>query len=825
MMHDPNGVTAMHADRSAHASSTACAHCGEPVRTGAHPADARFCCAGCAAVWHLLHARHLDHVYELHRREGVRPRQGREPGMLAHLDHEAFQRRHVERMADGTARCEFRVDGIRCGACLWLLESMPRLVPGTSECRVSIGRGTLEVRWWPEHVPLSAIAGTIETLGYGVRAVGSPGSREAWRQQDRAWLVRLGVAGAIAGNTMAIAFALYGAQFAWMDAATRGFLQWVSVGLGAVSVLWPGRTYLENAWHALRCRTPHMDLPISAALLAGLLGGAVMTALGRAGIYMESVSMLVFLLLVGRFVQFRQQRRARHEVELLCALVPQTARRLSANGVVEEVPTDALRPGDEVLVAAGDALPADGELASEEAHIDAQLLTGESKPVRRAAGQPLQAGTVAVGAPLRLRVTETGEATRAGRIAAAVDRALSERAPITEFANRIAGWFLLAVCVAAMVTAVAWSRIDASRVLPVCMALLVVTCPCALGLATPLAIVAGIGKAARRGVLVRGGSVFEALSRSGTMVLDKTGTLTEGVMQVNSVHAVAQSSMDGAIMLAALLEVGSVHPVARAIRVRAGVVHGQAGAVHERQGEGVEGMVNGIAVRVGSEAWMRRGGVASSTQASALAQRVAISGDTPVMIALDGVVHAVLSIGDCIRPDAAQTIAHLKRRGWRVRLASGDLASIAGSVGVAVGLSPKDIRGGCSPEDKMAWVSEQRLRPVVVVGDGVNDLPAMARADVGVAMRRGAQVTLDRADVAMTGGGLRDVVALVDGSRSVMRTIRLNFAVSLAYNLVGGALAVTGAITPLIAAVLMPLSGLMVTAIALRMPRFMEDER
>ncbi len=812
-------------DASEVRGSGACTHCGDPVRPGAHPADSRFCCAGCAAVWHLLHARHLGHAYELHRREGIRPHQGREPGMQGHLDHEAFQRRHVERMADGSARCEFRVDGIRCGACLWLLESMPRLVPGTNHCRVNLGRGTLEVSWRPEHVPLSTIAGTIESLGYGVRAVGSPSSRSGWRTQDRAWLVRLGVAGAIAGNTMAIAFALYGAQFAWMDSPTRVFLQWVSVGLGAVSVVWPGSIYLRNAWQAMRSRTPHMDLPISVALLAGLLGAAGMTMLGRSGIYVESVSMLVFLLLVGRFVQFRQQRRARHEVELLCALIPQVARRLTPNGAIEDVPTDALCAGDEVLVAAGDALPADGELTSDEAHIDAQLLTGESKPVRRRVGDALQAGTVAVGAPLRLRVVSTGEATRAGHIASAVDRALGERTATIEFANRIAGWFLLAVVAATVVTAVIWWRIDASRLLPVCMALLVVTCPCALGLATPLAIVAGIGKAARSGVLVRGGSVFETMSHAGTMVLDKTGTLTEGVMRVNGVHAVANLPVDASLRLASLLEVGSAHPIGLAIRARAGAVEGRVACVIEKHGQGVAGEVDGHAVRVGSEGWMRCGGLTPSAHACEAAHRAALSGDTPVMIAVDGCVTAVLAIGDAVRRESVETVARLKRRGWRVRLASGDLQPIAQAVGAMVGIAPGDIRGACSPEDKMAWVREQHDRPVVVVGDGVNDLPAMAQADVGVAMRQGAQVTLDRADVAMAGGGLRDIVALVDGSRSVMRTIHVNFAVSLAYNLLGGALAVTGTITPLIAAVLMPLSGLMVTAIALRMPRFEENRR
>ena len=801
-----------------------CAHCGETVGDGVH-ADVRFCCAGCAAVWHLLHSAHLEHAYELHRQEGVRPPPGREPGIVAHLDHEAFQRRHVEHLADGSARCEFRVDGIRCGACLWLLESLPRLVPGTSESRVNLGRGTLSVRWRPEHVPLSAIAGTIESLGYGVQAVGTPASRSAWRAQDRAWLVRLGVAGAIAGNTMAIAFALYGAQFSWMDGRTRVFLQWTSVALGLIAVAWPGSVYLRNAWQAVRGRTPHMDLPITVALLAGLVGGAGMTAAGRAGIYVESVSMLVFLLLIGRFVQFRQQRRARHEVELLCALVPQVARRRTARGVLETVPTDALAMGDEIEVGAGDALPADGELLSDEAHLDLQLLSGESRPVRRVRGDALQAGTVVVGAPLAMRVRATGDSTRAGRIARAVDEAMGQRTPVIEFANRIAGWFLLAVIVATATTGLVWWCIDATRALPTCMALLVVTCPCALGLATPLTMVAGIGKAARRGVLVRGGSVFESIARPGTVVFDKTGTLTEGRMQVLMAHVVG--SIDAAWMRSAVASVegASRHPVALALRRWAGAAASEARVVVEEAGMGMRGEVDGRLVTVGNLRWMERCGVRVAGEACIAIEDALASGCTPALVAIDGHVAAVLALGDRVRPEAADTVRALRERGWRVRLASGDLPVIAAGVAAAVGIDPAEVRAGCTPEDKMAWVREQVARPVVVVGDGVNDLPAMAAACVGVAMRQGAQSTIDRADVAIAGGGLVELVTLVDGARSVMRTIHLNFTVSLAYNLLGAALAMTGMITPLVAAVLMPMSGVMVTAIALHLPRFKEASR
>ncbi len=813
-----------------------CAHCGQPVpeRTvaparaadAANAADASnghaFCCTGCEAVWHALHACGLEQYYQLQRDAGSHANRPDARQSHRYLDHTDFQARHVALVAHDRARAELRLDGMKCGACLWLLEALPRLEPGLLSSRVDLGRSVIIVEWAPSRTALSRVADRIGALGYEVRPLGTLASREEWRRQDRRWLVDIGVAGAISGNVMAIAFALYGAHFASMDDATRQFLQWTSVGLAGLAVFWPGRLYLRNAWTALRTRVPHMDLPIALALLAGLLGGAVMTAAGRPGVYFESVSMLVFLLLVGRFVQFRQQRRARHEIELICALVPQTARRIEADGHVEEVPTEALRCGDRVEVPAGEAVPADGTLEGADAHLDMQLLTGESRPVRVHAGGRVDAGVRTVGAPLVLCVTAAGERTRAAAIARMVEEAAGQRPPVVEFANRIAGWFLAAVVVATLCAALAWWYTDPSRVLAVVVSMLVVTCPCALGLATPLTMVASLGKAARAGILVRGGEVLERLAVPGTLVLDKTGTVTEGSMRV-----LRQRGDHGAIAMAAALEARSAHPLARAVAALAPLA-ASVGEVHEQSGRGIRGTVAGARVAVGSAAYMAERGaggardVAAGSAAEFVADAEAMVADglSPLFIAVDGQVRALLGIGDPLRADARPLVDGLRARGWKVWLASGDLPALAQRVGAAIGLSPECIRGGCAPEEKMALVGALRDQPVVMVGDGVNDLPAMAAASVGIAVRQGAQATVARADVALTGGGLAQVTALLDGARRTMRTVHLNFAISLAYNIIGGTLAATGVINPLIAAVLMPLSGLTVTAVALRMPRF-----
>jgi Cu2+-exporting ATPase len=823
---------------AASTAQTACAHCGLPVCAPAltptptpaltprsTPApmksvDPVFCCTGCEAVWHTLHSCGLERYYAMQRTAGTTPSR---PQATAHsyLDHAQFHARHVQSGDDGLLRTELRIDGLKCGACLWLLEALPRLVPGLVRSRVNLGRSAIELEWLPNQVRLSQLADRIAALGYAVRPLGTLASRREWRKQDRAWLVQIGVAGAIATNVMAIAFALYGGHLSWMDSRTLAFFQWTSVGLAALAVFWPGRVFLQNAWAALRTRTPHMDAPIALALLAGLLGGTVMTALGREGVYFESVSMLVFLLLVGRFVQFRQQRRARHEIELLCALVPQTARRVTHDGATEEVPVDALEPGDAVRVAAGDALPADGTLMGANAHVDLQMLTGESRPVRVGRGDALFAGSVTVGAPLELAVTHAGDRTRAAEIVRMVENAAGRKPRIVEFANRIAGWFLLAVAVVAVAVGAVWWSIDAARAPEIVVALLVVTCPCALGLATPLTMVASLGKAARKGVLVRGGDVFERLARPGTLVLDKTGTVTEGRMRV-----VETWGCEHAQRKAAALERHSVHPIAAAIAQGAedegapAPPHGNFDLrdVREQAGRGITARCGSERLCVGNDRLMAECDARHTPESSAAMAGMIARGLTPVCVAVDGQVRAVLGVGDPIRADAAPLVEQLRARGWSVELASGDVPELVYAAGSALGISR--AAGACAPEDKMRIVEAHAARPVVMVGDGVNDLPAMAAADVGIAVRQGARATFASADVALTGGGLAQVLALLDGSRRTMRTIHVNFGISLAYNIVGGSLAALGLISPLIAAILMPLSGLTVTAVALRMPRF-----
>ena len=819
-------------------SEQACAHCGLPVpaievRAGD---PIQFCCGGCRAVHGALHECGLEQYYDLRDRER-QLEAGAEPALVTgrgfeHLDDARFLAAQTSVDARGVRRAELRIDGLRCGACIWLLEAMPKIVRGVMDVRVDSARGIARVAWDEQAIRLSAVARRFDSLGYQLQPFGDPDAVKRERAANRAWIVRMGVAGAIASNAMAVAFALYGGILAEMDLAFRLFFQWCSVGLAVLAVAWPGRIFLTNAIAALRTRTPHMDVPVAFGLVAAVSAGIVATAQGTGSIYCESAAMLVFLLLVGRFVQYGRQRRAREQVELLLAIVPSVARKVVtdiADGAqrerIVEVAMDALVPGDIVEVPANEACPADGRLLAASAHVDLSHLTGESQPVRVERGGPVYAGSRVLESPARLEVMVAGEETRAARLLALVREAGERRAPIVELADRVSAWFLPTIFVLSVVTiAWWWPTLPPDQVMARAVAMLVVTCPCALGLATPLAVVAGIGKGARKGVLVKGGDVLERASRAGTLVLDKTGTVTEGRTRV--IRSIGKES---ALAAAAALEMHSAHPIARAVVDAFGgqAEHLQSSAnlkandVREIPGLGIEGRVGKSLVRVGSMRFMRERSAIVGDEIQAYAAECKVAGLAPLFVAVDGRVEGVAGIGDPIRPDARRTIARLQRAGWRVVLASGDDPVVASGVAKTLGIDARDAHGGLSPEEKLEFVKRAEFaRPVVMVGDGVNDLAALAAADVGVAVRNGAQASHHVADVCLAARGLRPLERFLSGAHSTMRAIKVNLAVSVAYNAGGAVLAFFGLVNPLVAAILMPLSGLTVLAIALKMPSF-----
>lgn len=779
----------------------ACAHCGLPVPAGLESDGGEapaFCCSGCATVWHLLHEHGLERFYAIPNRRGAAVTPSGRP--FEEFDHPAFDTMYVTAGTDGTRETELYLEGVHCAACVWLVEHLPRTVHGLARAELDLGRSRARIWWRPEETTLSAIARFLDTIGYRPHPYRRREADALRRREDREMVVRLGVAGALAANAMLLGAALYSGWFAGMEPVYERYFRWMSLIVVTPAILWPGGVFFRGAWRAVRARTLQIDVPIALALGAGYGRGLWNTITGQGPIYFDGLAVLVFLLLTGRYLQQRAQRKAVDASELLASLAPATARVLTPNGA-QEIPVEAVLPEMRVAVRPGEPFPADGIVEAGRSEINAALLSGESRPAGVSAGSEVWAGTVNLTAPLTVRVTEAGETTRLARILRDVDASLRTRTPVVQAADRAARWFVAAVLLLAGVTVAVWWRTDQAAAIDHAIAMLIVTCPCALALATPLAMSVAIGRAARAGILIKGGAALETLARApGTVVLDKTGTLTQG-----DVLLVAWDGPDHLRPLILGLEAESPHPLAGGFR-RAwpGVVPFPAAGVRATAGGGLEGVVGGHALVIGAPRFVAER-IGAAIPAFPFDPEL-----TPVLIAVDGAVAAQAAFGDPIRPDAVPVVTDLERRGWTVRMLSGDVRSVVEAVGTRLGLSGAHVAGGAGPEAKAAAIRVMAPRPVVMVGDGVNDAGAMAAADVGVGVRGGAEACLAVADVFLNRPGLQPLLALVDGAERTLRVIRANLAFSIAYNVVGAALALGGFLHPLVAAVLMPVSSLTV---------------
>lgn len=805
------------------AAAATCIHCGLPA-PAAPEGERAFCCEGCRTAYRIIHESGLERFYALpEKRHAAVRSSGR---AFEEFDHAAFRELYVRTRADGLAETELYLEGVHCASCVWLVERVPLAVPGVARAELDVPRRRVTIAWDPRALPLSRIAAFLDQLGYRPHPFRGVRADAMRRDEDRTMLAHIGVAGALAGNTMLIALALYSGWFSGMEAAHERFFRWVSLALATPALIWPGRVFFRGAFGALRARALHMDVPIALALLAGWARGAVNTVRDAGPIYFDGVALLVFLLLVGRFLQQRAQRSATDATELLHALVPSTA-RVVPEGAAQAV-EDATRPGagatpdaampepayETVLIAAllpgacvevrdGETIPADGVVIAGRSRIDLSLLTGESKPVTADAGARAFAGTVNRGARLWIRVEEAGEASRLGQLMREVETASRERAPVVQLADRMAGAFVAVVLALAAVTAAIWWGRDPSAAVDHAIALLIVTCPCALALATPLALAVAIGRAAHAGILVRGGAALERLARRGTFVLDKTGTVTAGRTRL-----VAWEGPEDVKPLVLALEAHATHPIAEGFREAwPDMPPAHAEQVHVVTGAGVEGVVAGRRVRVGTRAFAG-GDAARGTVASDAPDADAL---TPVHVSIDGRPVARAAFGDRLRDDSPEAVRALRAMGHRVALLSGDDPRVAASVARALEIDPASAEGAATPERKLAAVRDAaKAGPVFMVGDGINDAAAIAGATVGIGVSGGAEASLAAADVYLTRPGLGALAPLARGARRTLDVIRRNIVFSLVYNVAGASLAMAGLLHPLVAAILMPASSITV---------------
>lgn len=722
------------------------------------------------------------------------------------------------------------LDGLHCAGCVNRVERALRAMPGILEATVNYTNHRALVRYDPATVDESDLVGEVEALGYAAAPYDPAVLDRSAREGAREALTRVLVAAFLAGNVMWIAVALYIGGYEGIDPDLRRVLRWLAIGLSVPAVSWCALPFWRGAVSGLRRGELTVDVPITVGIATSFVVSVVGTLAESTHLYMDSAAVIVFLILLGRTLERGARARAAGAVDQLMDLSPDTAARLGPDGVVE-VPVSSLETGDRVRVAAGARIPVDGRILHGSSEVDEALVTGESTPVPRKVGDPVIGGTANLLGEFEIEVTDPVATGTLARLVELLERAQTVRPRVQQLADRVAAVFAPVVLFVAAATALGWWWAGASplEIAMTTAAVLIVACPCALGLATPAAVTAAIGRAAQLGLLVKSGAALERCAEVNAIVFDKTGTVTDGRFAIDEIVPAAGTGEAAVLETAALAEGSSTHPLAIAIRQAAEARGLDCEATLDRRtlpGLGVEarmGPDDPAVLRVGSRALLEEAGARPDAVLEEGAAKLALRGLSLAWVARGHRVLGVIAGSDPLREDARDAVARLASMGVATSLVSGDHPAAVRLAAERAGIA--DYSAGVAPEDKVARVESLRASrsqrdAIIVVGDGINDAAAIAAADVGVAIARGSDVTLHAADVVIGGSRLGAVPDLVDLSRTTLRRIRENLGFAIAYNIVAVPLAVAGVLEPLHAAIAMSLSSLIVTGNAIRLLRF-----
>jgi Cu2+-exporting ATPase len=760
-----------------------CGHCGAPLPLGG---AGRFCCAGCAGARAIIDAAGLEVFYQ--RLEEVRAHKP-EP-----LDIDFTS--HARTVGNDEAALDLLVDGLDCAACVWLIESLLARNPDVRQARVNLSTRRLTLRWRGTPSGANALAGLVAALGFRLAPYEAVAANAQDEQATRELLRCIAVAGFAAANVMLLSVAVWSGADGSMGDATRTMFHWLSAAIALPAIAYAGRPFFRSAAAALRAGRTNMDVPISIGVLLAAFVSLHETVAGRPHAFFDSAITLVFFLLIGRFLDRRARGRARQAVSSLLALAGRTAHVLQPDGSTASRRVDQLRAGDVLVVAAGDRLSADGEVIEGVSALDAALVSGESVPLSVAPGARVFAGMVNVGAPIRVRVNAVGERTLLAEIVRLVEAAERGRSRFVALADRVARLYAPVVHGTALLTFLGWFLLAGlawDRALLIATAVLIITCPCALALAVPVVQVVASSRLLRSGVLLLSPTALERLARVDHVVLDKTGTLTLGRPEL-----VEGGEDVAALRTAAGLAANSRHPLAQAL-VRTAPVAAVAEGVTEHPGQGLE---QGD-IRLGSARFC---GIDSPSEDGCSELWLTQPGRAPVRFAF----------ADRLRPDAAQTIDALARDGLQIELLSGDRRA---AVSRMAGTLKVRWEAEVSPADKARRIAELRMkgRHVLMVGDGLNDAPSLAAAYASISPATAAEATQHAADAVFQGDSLLPVVEILRVARRADRLVRQNLALAILYNLAAVPLAILGLVTPLIAAIAMSSSSLLVIGNALRL--------
>ena len=710
--------------------------------------------------------------------------------------------------AGGHARAVFAAEGIRCASCSRSIERALHSLPGIDRVSVNVATSRICVDWNPVTTHLESILSAVETAGFKPVPLAGEAAETTYTRERRAALKRIGLAGLGMMQTMMYVLGVYVARPGDMDPAIATYLNYVGLVITAPVLAYSGAPFLLGAWQDLRRRTLGMDVPVAVALCLAFAASVFNTVRGAGQTYFDSVTMFIFFLSAGRYVEMTVRQRSLSISEAVSRSLPAQVTRVLGEGRTERVPLASIVAGDVLQIPKGGVIPVDSTVAEGVALVDESLVTGESRAERRAAGERVLGGALSVGGSIRVIARQGVAGSTLASIVALLERAQGTRPRIARAADRAAGWFVGGTLVIAVLVATLWMYFDSSRAFPAVLAVLVVTCPCALSLATPVAIAAASTRLARAGLLVTRADALERLASVDTVVLDKTGTLTAGSLSIRNTTMLGITDRLTALRVAAALERGSSHPIAAPFRSyeSAEVI---AAEVVETEGRGLSG-------RVGAQRW-RMG--RHDFVAELAADTAAPPGDLGVYLGNDAGLVAVFEIGESLRPDASAVVGRLRDLGVRVIIASGDRQEAVTTAGAALGVD--QAKGRLAPADKVDLIRglQQEGRHVLAVGDGVNDGPALAAASVSCAMGEGSAIAQAAADLLLLNDSLNPVAQSIETARRTLAIVRQNLRWSLIYNLAAVPLAALNLVPPWLAAIGMSVSSLVVVLNARRLAR------
>jgi P-type Cu2+ transporter len=794
---------------------TSCFHCQEPVPSGSEiTADVSgtanpVCCLGCKAAAELISDAGLADFYRFRTAAAPRPQDSGED-VWSTYDRPDVAAPLLGREGDHSV-VNVLIEDTRCSACSWLIGEQLRRLPGVARAAMNPATARAQVVFDGERIGLAHILRSVASLGYRPHVLGATDTLEVATRERRTALKRLAVAGFGMMQVMMIATGLYVGARQGIDPIIREYLRMTCLVVTGPVLVYAGKPFFVGAWAALRSRHLGMDVPVAIALVLAFLASAWNTLAHRGEVYFDSVTMFIFLLLLARYIEMSARHRAVSTGDALLRLVPATALRIRS-GLRERVPVSALTEGDRIVVPVGECFPADGSIVVGRTEVDEAMLTGESRPVSKTEGMAVIAGSLNVGGPVEIALSAVGAGTILAGIVRLLERAQTERPRIARLADRAATWFVTRVLLGALIVALLWLWIDPTRAFESTLSVLVVTCPCALSLATPTVVTATTATLARQGLLVTRADAIEALAQVDHVVFDKTGTLTEGKPRIEKVWVLRGHSED-ALRIAAGLEQASEHPLAHAFAHIQTDQRAQGVVVFP--GEGLEGVLQGTLWRIGTKPFVAA--IAGPPPADCV--------DASIYLGDGSGWHAAFQLEDSVRTDAAATVRALQQLTLTCHMASGDhteaVALTAGRLGIS------DWRARQMPDEKVAFVRSLSVQGhrVLAVGDGINDAPVLAAASVSAALGTGSALAQATADVVVLRGDLATLPTAIATARRATRIIRQNLAWATLYNLVALPIAALGWIPPWLAAIGMSTSSLVVVLNALRLTRPIRPNR